>query len=800
MIRSLLTKLLRRGHAKPPEEETSGEVFRPEEMNARLLAITESAHDMIATFDLRGKIMYLNRAGYELLGIRELTEKNGYLERYMSVPTTLRLVKGLRIALEQGYWQDESEWIVEGGNILATSQTVVAHKPEGADEPYFSTIVRDITDRKEIERQLLLAKQAADEANEAKSAFLARMSHEIRNPLNGIVGLTHLLKRSPLNDVQRDYVRQIAVSSNSLLHLLNDLLDYSKLEADKLTLHAVPFRLDDCLERLSGMFAVLLGPKPVELVIAVEPGVPDILVGDHARLEQVLLNLAGNAIKFTETGCISLEIGVVECDPTTVKLRFAIADTGIGMKPEQLEHLFQPFVQAGEGTSRSCGGTGLGLVICRSLIERMGGQGIEVVSRYGAGSTFAFELPFRIEVADWLSESLSAGLKVLVLEDSPVMRDHWLSTLMRMGCQAEAVADWDSAERLLSEQNWDVWIADMECGDMHGEETWDKWKKTADRRGTAILCSTTLPGRDALLSLSEASRPDGFLIKPAVRQQIVHALQGLLDRRSASVPPAIPQESAALPRLSGRVLLVEDNEINRVVLTKMLEDAGLTVHAESDGQQALRKLTELPFRLVLLDLHLPGMDGFEIASRIRADGRWHALPVIAVTGQDVEGWRNVCRIAGMNDLLRKPVHPEELFRTLSHWLSSGLQTAASSVNGPEAAWPDTEELDIPLALHRLDGKTSLYLQLLERFRQEYADLATQLDAWSDEDAKGPQRLLHSFRGAATHLGAMPVARVALALEEAYRLGRPSTELIRALEARLRCLMDIIEGIINQKRR
>lgn len=769
-----------------------------EEMNSRLLAITESAHDMIATFDLRGKILYLNRAGYEFLGIRTLGEKNGYLERYMSVPTTLRLVAGLRIAQEQGYWQDESEWIKEDGTVLTTSQTVVAHQPEGAEEPYFSTIVRDITERKEIERQLWLAKQAADEANEAKSAFLARMSHEIRTPLNGIIGLTHLLQRTELSDIQRDYLRQITVSSNGLLHILNDLLDYSKLEADKLSIETVPFRLEEVLERLSRTFAVLLGAKPVDLMLRIAPGVPDVLYGDPSRLEQILLNLVNNAIKFTDEGFISLEISLVHAYESAAALRFAVADSGVGMSPQEQARLFKPFSQASEGANRS-GGTGLGLVISSSLIQRMGGTRIQVDSRFGEGSTFSFQIPFGTQGSgSSLENPLPYRLNVLVLEDGARMRDYWLQTLAEMGCTVETAENWAAAEHKLNTETWDAWIVDMENGDMHGEETWETWKRVADAKGTAIFCSTTLRGRDMLMAMEEDLRPAGVLIKPTVPMQIRHALLALCQRTEAADSAASREPERTSLRLNGTVLVVEDNEISRTVTARLVEELGLVACEASDGTQARHVLESRPVQLVLMDLQMPGMDGLETTRAIHGDERFSSLPVIALTGEDIELWRQRCLDAGMIDLLRKPVSPENLKAVLSRWLPTAVSVPSPSDS--HAAWPDTDALDIPLALHRLGGKTALYLQLLDRFRQEYADLTKQLRDYADsDDSSVPQRLLHSFRGAAAHLGAIPVAREALLLEEAYRKSQPTEEALGTLDVRLNALIDTIDSILRQKR-
>ncbi|RIE04830.1 PAS domain S-box protein [Cohnella faecalis] len=369
------------------------EIKSAADTNVRLLEILESAHDMIASFDFRGRIFYLNQQGRKFMDILELNEHTELLSRYMNVTTTFQFANGLKSARDKGFWQGEVEMVRADGLSFMTSMIVVAHAPKDGGEPFFSTIVRDISAQKEIEREIVHAKHAADEANEAKSSFLARMSHEIRTPLSGIIGLTQLLRRSELSELQHEYLEQIGLSSQSLLQMLNEVLDFSKLEADKLSIEKVPFLPEESLQRLTATFAVLLGSNPVDFIVNVDPKLPAAWIGDPSRLEQVLLNLGSNAVKFTKQGVIELRI---EPAPFTqdsgnneeeIRVRFTVSDTGIGMTGEQITRLFQPFVQADDKTSRKYGGTGLGLVICKALIENMGGT-ISVHSEYGAGSSF----------------------------------------------------------------------------------------------------------------------------------------------------------------------------------------------------------------------------------------------------------------------------------------------------------------------------------------------------------------------------------------------------------------------------
>lgn len=787
--------------------------------NTRQLEIIENAHDMIGSFDVQGRMFYVNKAGLKFLGIDALNEDNDRLSTYLTIPNAVKFADGLEIARLSGYWQSETEFVRENGDIQHASMIVVAHHAHDGDETFYSTIVRDMTDRKQIERQLVQAKDAADEANEAKSTFLARMSHEIRTPLNGMIGLTYLLQKSELTALQQEYLRQISDSSHNLLHILNDVLDFSKLEADKLTLEHVPFRLGESLLRLSGMFAVLLGPKPVDFVINVDPSVPDELVGDPTRLEQVLLNLGSNAIKFTNVGMIELQIGLTERSDGQATLAFAIRDTGIGMTPAQRGKLFTPFVQADDKTSRKYGGTGLGLVISHTLVEKMGGK-IEVESTHLVGTSFSFSLRFALgETASNAGSPAAPAFgtgprtRVLVLEDQPLVAHNWRLMFEALGCDCYVAGRWEEASALLKEMPFDIAVLDMEAGDMHGEHTWAQWMEELRGYGAKAVSSTTLLGRDALQHVPDEVRPAAVLIKPAAPLQVRQMLRYLASGAEAAEPakPAdggagVPPRIAAGTRPNGGVapggrdvLVVDDQEINRIVARQLLQQGGYRVRLAASGDEGIAAVSEGKPDLVLMDIHMPEMDGHETTLRLRASYSPDELPILALTADVTEEQHAKSRASGMNDIITKPIDPTVLYPVLARWLApiGGADTTPASEPGGDLA--DTPELQVGAALRRLSGKTALYRQLLDKFATQYADAADQLRRLLAEDDRGQAiRLAHSLSGASGHLGAAAMQEAAMALEQSLKAGRDGQDELAALSRASETTLYQIEQWIRQK--
>ncbi|TDF97119.1 response regulator [Paenibacillus piri] len=772
--------------------------FHATETSNRLLHILDAAQDFIASFDLKGNMFYINAAGKRLLGIDTLDSESRRLGKYLRADTAIQLAEGLAIAQQCGHWEGETEFMTDRGGIV-TSQVIVAHKPSDGGDPFFSTIVRDIMEQKRTQTELMQAKEDADNASLAKSMFLARMSHEIRTPLNGITGLSYLMQQTKLTDIQRDYQSKITGSAQTLLQVINDVLDFSKIEAKKLTLERANFQLDESVRKLSSTLSVLLGHKPIDMAIRMEGGIPAVLIGDPLRLEQILLNLTSNAIKFTDQGAVTLLIRIVDHKDGMAAVRFAVTDTGIGMTPEQLNRLFQPFMQADESTSRKFGGTGLGLNISKSMIEMMGGT-LTIESEPGLGSTFSFTVRFESpdpsrKRAFPLTRS-HGDFRILVVEDSPLVRSNLSMMINSLSVQTDVSPSWTDALRRLDgvERPVHALLLDMEAEDMYGEDIWLQMKQAAYGRGALTIAYTTLAGRDALQRLPKAHRPDAILVKPVSRLEMYQTIAALQEH-SLNEPASADKPSGRgtnVRSLEGHVLLVEDQMINQTVATAMLEKLGLSVTGARHGLEALELLRNETFDLILMDIHMPELDGLETTAAIRRNPRLQQLPIIALTADATSVRDDQCRQAGMNDLLSKPLEPELLLAVLSKWLPRSEAAAASEAGIPSKLKPQADAfawagIDMQDALQRLDGKVEIVFRLLLLFRKQHEHTAKELrQLVTAQQFAEARRLAHSLQGAAGNLGMKSVFEAAYAFELAVEEQRLSAcePLSQSLESAL----------------
>ncbi|WEK55995.1 MAG: response regulator [Candidatus Cohnella colombiensis] len=767
--------------------------------NTRLLEIMDRAHDLVASFDLHGRMFYLNQEGLTFLGIEELNDVNKQLGSYLTIPNALKFAEGLNEAQQHGHWQSELEFVSVSGATRITSITVVAHHTDTDNHPYYSTIVRDISEQKEIEHQLIAAKEEADAANDAKGSFLARMSHEIRTPLNGIIGLTYLLQRSELTEIQHDYLKQITTSSQNLLHILNDILDFSKLEADQLKLAEVPFCLEDSVYRLSGIFSVLLGHKPIDFIIELDPTLPHNILGDPLRLEQVLLNLSNNAIKYTNEGIIHLKIYELNRTDDQIHLHFSVKDTGIGITPEQQQQLFTPFFQADDKPNRRYGGTGLGLVISQTLIEKMGGY-IRLESIHHVGSTFSFELTFKLPKQLELIKTTVIPFKVLVQEDQLSIGEYWLTALQSIGCTPVVVPSWQSALPLLQEGHWDAMIIDMEASDMHGEDTWSDWKEQLDRLNIKTISLTTLLGRDALQHVSPSLMPAAVIVKPVTITQLTQVMQQVKDLIDYYQTPQLKQSEPLLNQADiRRIMVVDDQEINRLVAKDLLEQKGFEVAVAKGGQEALQLIEQALPDLVLMDLHMPDIDGIETTIQLRKHYNAIELPIVALTADVTSERQKQCLQAGMNDIITKPIQPELLFSVLTRLLRIPQLPNGPTVTVVAEQLQDVPGLVIQQALDRLDNKSKLYLQLLHKFKHQYTHASEQISSFMINDqVQDATRLAHSLSGASGHIGAIHIQHYASELEQALRSGSPWKPLLTQLNEATQEVMSSIDSLIEQK--
>jgi len=660
---------------------------------------------------------------------------------------------------------------------------------EKGEQKLFEGMVLDITAR--LEKEMSEKKrQAAEAASQAKSEFLANMSHEIRTPLNAVMGLTGLLSRTSLTDRQQEYLHKIVVSSKSLLAVINDILDFSKIEAGRLDLESTDFSLYEVMANLSEMFAFKAFDKDIEFAVHLEENVPAALVGDPVRLGQILINLTGNAIKFTNQGevVVSVENTAPEegCGSEKACLKFLVKDTGVGIDPARIESIFQSFTQADTSTTRQFGGTGLGLAISSRLVRLMGGA-IAVDSLPGQGSTFSFTARFdrqppEKEIKPDTPMDLR-GLRVLIVDDNKTARDILADIITTFQMEAVIAGSGEAALGILSEEKnlFDLVLMDWKMPGMNGLDTAKRIKRKLEIPKIPIICMISAYGREDLIGQAEKSFLDAFLHKPVNQSLLFDCIMGLFGRKSSMITPSgtnTPGPGPDKPRhlSGGTVLLVEDNMINQEVAREWLESEGVKVETAENGHIALEKLETSVYDVVLMDIQMPEMDGFEATARIRALERFKDLPIIAMTAHALKGDREKCIGAGMNDYLSKPIDPEMMFAVLAKWISPGEQTAAGiSVKKK----PETRVLpgftlpgiEVETGLFRSNNNVNLYKRLLNSFLSEYRSAVDDIaSALAGGDMETVLRKAHSIKGVGANLGAMELSGAAAGVEADARQG------------------------------
>jgi len=641
-------------------------------------------------------------------------------------------------------------------------------------------------------RQAEAARARAEEATRAKSLFLANMSHEIRTPMNAVIGLSYLAlnAESPLS--QREQLQKIHRAGTSLLGIVSGILDFSKIEAGKVEIETADFDLDELLAHVAAVSGAV-GERPLECNFVVPAEVPRQLRGDALRLGQVLINLLNNALKFTARGEVVLAVQALERGPDWSRLGFSVRDSGIGMPPAVRGRLFQAFSQADSSSTRKFGGTGLGLSICKNLIELMGGT-IRVDSQVGSGSCFTIEL--RLQHAACQPAPLPAaldGLRVLVVDDNPTARAALRGALEQLGIAAAVAASPADALAQVRDAGapFDLLLAGARRpGPGLGRHL---YPDAAGRPRFALLTTgaTDAPPEEAL-----AAGVDAMLAKPVTRSSLLDALLRLFaPDRGAEAHQQAPQFKGA------RVLLAEDNAINQEVTVGMLRACGIEVDVAGNGRIAIERLQAADardYQLVLMDLHMPEVDGHTVALRLRADRRFDALPIIAVTANVLpDEWRR-CKEEGFNDHLGKPLIPAELHRMLTRYLPAAMRAAPAPRRQRTAApaLPDgVPGLDLGHARRCVNGNDALLLKLLGMFLRDERDCAARLRAaLAAADYSAAERHAHSLRSVAENLGAVRLARLADDFERAARQRPPPETLAGALDALAAALAELCAGL------
>ncbi|HEV8693435.1 MAG TPA: response regulator, partial [Lysobacter sp.] len=668
------------------------------------------------------------------------------------------------------------------------------------DRPHIWSLVEDITAQRASEAAMVDAVAAAEAASKAKSDFLANMSHEIRTPMNAILGMLQLLQKTGLDTRQRDYAAKTETAAKALLDILNDILDFSKIEAGRQTLEAHEFELEQVLRDISVILSANIGDKDIELVFDIDKRVPPRVIGDSLRLQQVLINLVGNAIKFTEFGEVVLVVRLLQLTGEHATLAFEVRDTGIGIDQDKLTAIFDGFSQAEASTTRRFGGTGLGLAISQRLVRLMGGE-LGVESERGNGSRFFFTIALDVPGTTGARSSAPErlrGLRALVVDDNDCARSAIASMVQSIGWQADEAASGEAAlERVkqadASSQPYQVIFLDWRMPGLDGWETGHRIRQMHGKRdGDApLIVMVTAHGREMMAERQVHNRPllDGFLIKPVTVAMLIDAVADAHAGHTTAGATAA-QPTVGTERLAGmNILAVDDNPTNQQLIAELLRSEGAQVAVAGGGAQAINLLTENAdhFHVVLMDIQMPDMDGYAATRRIRTNLGLETLPIIAMTANVLPSDREACLAAGMNDHIGKPFDLDVLIQRLLHWTgraAPGVQpkaetpapqltsneaavdeAAVDEAAVDEAAVDEGAVLDWQAALGRFGGKRWAYAETLRAFPDAIHDQLRQLEqSLLQHQRDHAARQLHTIKGIAGMVGAARLAKMAKSLE------------------------------------
>ncbi|PUA27974.1 MAG: hypothetical protein B0W54_15825 [Cellvibrio sp. 79] len=762
------------------------------EKELRMRTVMDNVGEGIITVDERGIIESFNHAASKIFG---------YLpEDVIGKNITLLIPENMRAAHEAGMrrFLSGGDPVVVGkpsielpglrknGTTFQLELTINAMSL--GDHFLFVGIARDISDRKQAELKLRLAKQQAEHANQAKSDFVANMSHEIRTPMNAVLGMAQLLARTALSAEQKKYLDMISSSGKSLLGILNDILDFSKIEAGKMELAPVQFALNDVLSSLANLMSVNAAHKNLELIISVNEKIPPLLWGDSHRLQQVLVNLVSNAIKFTEQGEISVQVGIIKqatsadvTDVEQVRLQFLVRDTGIGLTDAQLARLFSPFTQADSSTTRKFGGTGLGLTISRRLVELMHGN-IFVSSTHGQGSEFAVQIPFAISTAGapLTTPPFMRTLQLLIVEDNPSSREALQKIMQTWLWQVDIANSGKEAIERVREANtrgksYDAILVDWQMPGMNGISTIDAMRSLRSDASPPMILMVNAFGREKIMqqekSLTLTQRPSAYLFKPFTSSSVFDTLHELL----AKDIDGTQHSRSATTLLQGRILLVEDNEFNQIVAHELLTQAGATLDIVDNGQKAVDRLRENSdlYDVVLMDVQMPVMDGFTATRMIRKE-LGLTLPILAMTAGVMEFERDECIASGMDDLIAKPIEADIMLATIAHYLPHTHNSGSDQKSNATTPIEKTQtvsaaqkfNIDKLLAMSaansaHMEKTRALVTNLLSNTEKTVANLQ---QLYQQDDWEACARSLHTLRGTVGMLGATDFIEAARVLE------------------------------------
>ena len=705
----------------------------------------------------------------------------------------------------------EVEMVDIDGNKHTIEFSEIGIKNEHGEIVAIEGIGRDITDTRHLQRGLELAKDTAENANRAKSDFLANMSHEIRTPMNAILGMSYLALKTNLNDQQHDYVSKISSSAKGLLGIINDVLDFSKIEAGRLALEEVEFDLDHVLIKLTHLCADISEQKGLEFIIDCPETIPRFLVGDPLRLGQVLLNLASNAIKFTEQGEVLLSIELQQNTDTEVVLEFSIKDTGIGMSETTMNEIFNPFSQADASTTRRFGGTGLGLSISQRLVTMMNGA-IQAESNLGTGSRFYFTTRFKrgsetLPQASYRSSVLK-HLHILIVDDNQTTADVLTEQLANVSARVDCASSGQQAITMLeraahskTNPSYDLVLMDWLMPGLSGLETTQQIRSSNRLYSQPNIIIMTAFGKEKVREQATHIALDGILTKPFSTSVLLDTLTNAQQKKVVSKQRR--ELSHDVTELSGATLLVvEDNTINQQVARELLESKGLNVVIADNGKKALEAIHARSFDAILLDLQMPVMDGYQTAREIRRYAQFDNLPIIAMTAHTMPDDKQRCLAAGMNEHISKPIDPNRLFDVLKNWLA-----VPSCIDKPIALTNDLDlqktpklPTDLPginqlTGLNNLSNNSALYRKLLIEFHQDYREAGNNMrQLLEQQDDTTAMRLAHTLKSVSANLGAIDLLESITILESTLKNSQDYRQPITRFSSAIEIVMSGLERI------
>jgi PAS domain S-box-containing protein len=781
---------------------------------AQFASIVTSSEDAIISKSLNGIITSWNPAAERIFGY-QAHEVLDHTVAMLLPPDRINEDSQILARIACGEYVDhfESIRIHKDGTPINISASISPLRDSNGNVIGSSQIIRDITKAKATETALIEAKLEADAANKAKSNFLANMSHEIRTPLNGILGMIQLVMNDGLKPQQNNYLHKAYTSSTALLGILNDILDYSKIEAGRLEIEHIPIKIEALLSKVSDLFLMQIEEKGLEIFFNIDPDVPSEILGDPIRLAQVLNNLVGNAIKFTERGEINIHISLESITSKTTILQFDIQDTGIGIDPKHSDLLFKPFSQSDNSITRKFGGTGLGLSISQKLIKLMGGE-ISVTSTLGQGSTFSFTITAELchnHIKKFNSTALNHR-KVLVIDDHETSCRILESWLIAWGIDVHTTTSGEQALHLIEKAvrdgyPFDTILLDWTMPGMSGLKVaqWiDEKFQPPENVHPMTIVMVTSHGMESVQNLSDSIHIDGILEKPVIPSDLFNSLHGN-EPSVKNNPISNAQSNTSSLRFDGAcILLVEDNTINQEVATTFLKKRGVEVTVANNGGEAIDWVQRKTFDAILMDVHMPVMDGFEATRHICNLFPDKKLPIIAMTAAVMQEDRDHCSAAGMVDFIVKPINPDELALCLDKWVKIDNTQRITNINKnngvkkTNATFPIPSEnipgFDFVQALARMDGNYELLARMLQFFAEAQTSTQEKLDEYLRTEAFNEAiLLLHNLRGSASTIGAMELADTAHQLENELKSGA-APQSHPAFEKALQTTIDIIRSM------